>query len=478
MFLVEDLVQLCCSHLRRELSIGNSMGMYRVADHYYCPQFREKVIQYVCEHFSEITRQSEEFIHTPYEYLRSLLSMDELNVRNENYLLDVLRRWVDYNPTVRSSFLSSLFQGVRVGFCSPENLRSFVYSYPFMAQQSSCRQALYSLSQGGCCSWGRDGGPEGAMVAAGSACGHCGTWRPRMPSELMLVVGGWAETRATSVMEAYDVRANKWLICLDEDIMPRAYHGLVVLGDLLYMVGGFDGDTCFSSMQCYDLKRHVWLERSCMNLARCYVSVSTLGGHIYAAGGFTGQTRTNSVEKYFPRLNQWFVVSPMHKRRSDASSCAFNGKLYVAGGFTGTRVLSSVEVYDPAADSWTYMEPMLTARSGFRLVQYANAMYAIGGFDGSLRLNTVERYRTDLRRWETRTSMRLGRSNFAAAVLEDGIYIMGGFNGTTTVSDVECYSHHNDVWRTGAPLNISRSAFSACVLKGLGVTKQYSYCGA
>ncbi|KAG0410432.1 hypothetical protein HPB47_012451 [Ixodes persulcatus] len=89
----------------------------------------------------------------------------------------------------------------------------------------------------------------------------------------------------------------------------------------------------------------------------------------------------------------------------------------------------------------------------------------------------VERYRTDLRRWETRTSMRLGRSNFAAAVLEDGIYIMGGFNGTTTVSDVECYSHHNDVWRTGAPLNISRSAFSACVLKGLGVTKQYSYCG-
>ncbi|KAG0410434.1 hypothetical protein HPB47_012453 [Ixodes persulcatus] len=288
MFLVEDLVQLCCSHLRRELSIGNSMGMYRVADHYYCPQFREKVIQYVCEHFSEITRQSEEFIHTPYEYLRSLLSMDELNVRNENYLLDVLRRWVDYNPTVRSSFLSSLFQGVRVGFCSPENLRSFVYSYPFMAQQSSCRQALYSLSQGGCCSWGRDGGPEGAMVAAGSACGHCGTWRPRMPSELMLVVGGWAETRATSVMEAYDVRANKWLICLDEDIMPRAYHGLVVLGDLLYMVGGFDGDTCFSSMQCYDLKRHVWLERSCMNLARCYVSVSTLGGHIYAAGGFTG----------------------------------------------------------------------------------------------------------------------------------------------------------------------------------------------
>lgn len=41
---------------------------------------------------------------------------------------------------------------------------------------------------------------------------HCPLIRPRHPHEMIVAFGGWSGGSATSMLEAYDVRADKWTV--------------------------------------------------------------------------------------------------------------------------------------------------------------------------------------------------------------------------------------------------------------------------
>jgi kelch-like protein 10 len=158
---------------------------------------------------------------------------------------------------------------------------------------------------------------------------------------MIFAFGGWSGGNATSMLEAYDVRADKWtVISTDQGIYslisyfysiyskvsPRAYHGCITVGDKMYVIGGFDGTECFNSCRTFHLIDRVWNEIAPMNERRCYISVAYLNGFLYAMGGFNGHVRQNSAEKYLFETNQWSAICPMHVQRSDASACTLNGK--------------------------------------------------------------------------------------------------------------------------------------------------------
>ncbi len=41
--------------------------------------------------------------------------------------------------------------------------------------------------------------------------------RPRVPHEIMFVVGGWSGGSPTNVIETYDTRADRWVMCESTD---------------------------------------------------------------------------------------------------------------------------------------------------------------------------------------------------------------------------------------------------------------------
>lgn len=41
--------------------------------------------------------------------------------------------------------------------------------------------------------------------------------RPRVPHELLFVVGGWSGGSPTNIVETYDVRADRWIVCESMD---------------------------------------------------------------------------------------------------------------------------------------------------------------------------------------------------------------------------------------------------------------------
>lgn len=151
--------------------------------------------------------------------------------------------------------------------------------------------------------------------------------RPRMPSAILLAIGGWSGGNPTNGIEAYDIRANSWRNVTDELEPPRAYHGSVFLDGYVYCIGGFDRFEHFNSVRRFDPTSRTWEEVAPMYCRRCYVSVTVLEGCIYAMGGFNGQVRLKSAEVYCPELNQWSYIAPMHEQRSDASCTSFQGKV-------------------------------------------------------------------------------------------------------------------------------------------------------
>lgn len=45
--------------------------------------------------------------------------------------------------------------------------------------------------------------------------------RPRIPAEVIFVMGGWSAGSATNVVETFDVKSNRWFLSFGTDNQPR-----------------------------------------------------------------------------------------------------------------------------------------------------------------------------------------------------------------------------------------------------------------
>ncbi|CAG7834922.1 unnamed protein product [Allacma fusca] len=457
-FNVPFLLQQCAAFLIKEINTENCIKIFKMAKIYFCPELVNKARLYLLCNFKEIV-ETPEFCELGFEELEDILRDDLLNIRSEEMVFIAVRKWVEKNPEERASRVIELLQTIRFGLMSYRFFTTVVLQWQFVANNIAAQNALYEAS----IFLAQMDSRNGTEVDLNDPLA-----RPRVPHEIVFCIGGWSAGSPTSFVETYDSRADRWFITNSADVNPRAYHGLVSLGSLIYMIGGFDGHDHFNTVRCYDTTTRLWTEKACMYYPRCYVSCCLLDGFIYALGGYNGRLRMASVEKYHPKENQWELVAPMNRQRSDASACSLNGKLYVAGGFNGQEVLNSVEIYNPAENQWTFIHAMRSARSGVSLVPYHGCLYAIGGFNGFTRLNTAEKYDPqNPGEWTSIADMSSPRSNFASVVVDDMIFVIGGFNGTTTIPYVECYDGDNNEWFDAAHMNLNRSALNACVMRGL-----------
>ncbi|KAL1432622.1 hypothetical protein MTO96_012847 [Rhipicephalus appendiculatus] len=276
-----------------------------------------------------------------------------------------------------------------------------------------------------------------------ACCQKCGLtnperWLPRLPSQVIFLIGGWTNRQPRATIETYDPRVERWFQFKDDAFTARAYHGVVLLRRRIYVMGGMKLRAFLRTTDSYDLDTGKWTHHSPMNVQRAYVAAAALGEYVYAMGGHTGIERTPTAERYCPRTNQWTMVARMMRRRSDAAVCAFKGRLYISGGYNGRKLLESVEEYNPSLDSWSLVRPLPYPRCSHRMIGLGGRLYVIGGFDGRRRLYT----------------------------------------GTAIVADVECYTPGDKVWHKAKPLNGPVTAMSAVVLSGINEIRKFSARGA
>jgi len=464
-FHVLGLLKACCHFLLNSFDENNVVGIRNFARAYFCTSLARKTHNFILENFQKLAEKSTELLQISVTEMAELLSSDDLNVKNEEIVFEAAIRWIDHDPESRRPDVVTLMNCVRLGLLSTQFFVEKVKIHPYIRDNEDCRpliidtlKFLYDLDM--------DTEREVDLSHPLS--------RPRVPHEVMFVIGGWSGGAPTAVCETYDTRADRWIIASSpDDKGPRAYHGLAALGKMIYCIGGFDGMDYFNSVRRFDPVTHAWEEVAPMNSRRCYVSVTVADDFIYAMGGFDGHIRQNSAERYSPATNQWSLISPMHQQRSDASASSLQGKVYIVGGFNGQECLMTAECFDPLSNQWTLLSSMRNRRSGVGMVAHGQCLYAVGGFNGISRMNNGEKYNVVTNTWSPIAEMYGPRSNFGIEVIDDMVFAIGGFNGVTTIYNVECYDPVNDEWYDCTDMNIYRSALSACVVRGLPNVRDY-----
>ncbi|CAK9832872.1 Kelch-like protein 10 [Anthophora retusa] len=460
------VLDLCYEYLKQNLAPENCISVMRFAREHFCKALENSAYRYVMRHFVQVAQRSEEILDLPVEELTTLIGADELNVKSEDTVWELVLKWIDYDPRTRKEYIVDLMKNIRLGLLDTQFFLENVKDHPYVTGNDACRpiiietlKFLYDLE----IITQKDGEVPTPKIA-----------RPRVPHEILFAIGGWSGRSPTNFIETYDTRADRWVKVEEVDpIGPRAYHGTAVVGFNIYVIGGFDGADYFNSCRCFNAVTKAWREVAPMNARRCYVSVAVLNDLIYAMGGYDGYYRQSTAERYNYKTNQWSLIAPMNCQRSDASATTLNEKIYITGGFNGHECLNSAEVYDPETNQWTLIAPMRSRRSGVSCISYHNHVYVIGGFNGISRMCSGEKYNPATNVWSPIPDMYNTRSNFAIEVIDDMIFAIGGFNGVTTIYHVECYDEKTNEWYEATDMNIYRSALSACVIMGLPNVNDY-----
>ncbi|KAI4460549.1 kelch protein [Holotrichia oblita] len=449
------VLEICCNFLEYKMSPSNCIGIMLFARSHFCRKLADAAWKYIMRFFVAIAGHSDELLTLSLNDLQEIINDDELNVKSEETVWEVILKWINNDPEERKKHIVSLMKCIRMGLLDTQFFLEHVKDHPYV---TSCEESrpmiietlkfLYDLETIS----HRDGEVPTPEIA-----------RPRVPHEVLFAIGGWSGGSPTNYMETYDTRADRWVKVEEVDPMgPRAYHGTAVVDFNIYVIGGFDGMDYFNSCRCFDAVKKTWREVAPMHARRCYVSTAVLNDYIYAMGGYDGHHRQNTAEKYNPKTNQWSLIAPMNMQRSDASACTLNDKIYITGGFNGQECMHSAEVYDSSINQWSLINPMRSRRSGVSCIAYHGHIYVVGGFNGISRMCSGEKFNPTTNTWSQIPDMYNPRSNFAIEVIDDMIFVIGGFNGVTTIYHVECYDEKTNEWYEATDMNIYRSALSAC----------------
>ncbi|XP_013859166.1 kelch-like protein 10 [Austrofundulus limnaeus] len=464
-FNMMGVMQACYEFFIGLLNPNNCVGIWKFTNVVCHPELRCKAFCCILEQFKEVVN-CDEFSLLTEEELANIIERDDLNVQKESVIFEAVLKWIADKPEDRERHFSALFTKIRLTRMDVEYIRTTVISNNLVLRSKKCKSIVNTIIAKNI--------HRPVSLRRRIAYTSVPMDRPRMPSAILLAIGGWSGNNPTNAIEAYDIRADNWINVTDDFEQPRAYHGTAFLNGYVYCVGGFDRLEHFNNVRRFDPVTRTWLEVSPMYFRRCYVSVTVLNGRIYAMGGFDGQTRLNTAECYSPETNQWSLIEPMNEQRSDASCTTFQDRIYICGGFNGLMCLQTAEFYTPESNQWTAIAPMNVTRSGLGVIACEGHIYAIGGFDGHFRQDTAEAYNPRTNVWMNVASMNTPRSNFGIEVVEGCIFVVGGFNGVSTTFNVEFYDAATNTWTNAQDMEIFRSAVSCCTISRLPNLMEYS----
>lgn len=453
-----------------------------------------RIRRYVLENFTAVARGNS-LLELSVDEFCDLIRDDRLNAKDEVTVWTCCRRWLDYDAINRMPFISRLLKAVRLGLLDKTYFKSEVMHLPALQKSYSARSLIKKTIQ----FWDSFYQWPTTEYDADDALAQCmiitptpAFALPRIPTEVVIVVGGLILNYNNVLMESYDLRADKWLDLPfstgtlvpagDSDpcemavtTMTRCYHASIAIGFKIFCIGGFDGCNYLSQCMMFDARTKRWQEIAPMHQARCHVAATEYDGRIYVMGGYDGSVRLRTMEMYDPATNQWTMLPSMHYCRSDGAACTLHGRIYAIGGFSGSMSRDVAEYYDPTANCWQTIDSMITRRSGLGCVAYRGYLYAVGGFDGLERLSTMEKYDPVSNVWHAAPEMITARSNFGLTIADDLMFAIGGFDGFSILTETECYNFDDGEWIDAENLNHPRLALTACTICGIPNLQEYTY---
>lgn len=219
--------------------------------------------------------------------------------------------------------------------------------------------------------------------------------------------------------EVYDPGRNEWRPIAR---MPtaRSSTGTAAVGDNVYVIGGYAESGTTDVVEIYDTRADAWRVNDMpLPTKRFDMAIAAMGPLIYTAGGYDAGAM-NTVEVLDTQTGRWASLPPLPTPRYAFQAVVVDGKLWAMGGRNDTGATDVIEVYDPAKQVWTRGSAKLPEPlAGYGAVLVSGRLH-IAKYD--------KHWALDLKggRWSVLPPMLTSRHGLQLAVVDGFVYAVGG----------------------------------------------------
>ncbi|PRD25101.1 UNVERIFIED_CONTAM: Klhl10 [Trichonephila clavipes] len=200
---IPGIIKLCKKFLTANITVPNCINRYNFANSYQYLDLREKAMKFILTNFEEVYKSNAEYSELQIDDLVTILSSDFLNVKDEETVYWAMIKWLDADVSMdnQSPFFNRFFE-------------DHIWTNELISKNEDCQGILFQASQ----LFADLQNGDSPQVVYDL---HHPFLRPRVPNEIIFVMGGWSAGSATNIMETYDCKTQRWFLSLNSDSIPR-----------------------------------------------------------------------------------------------------------------------------------------------------------------------------------------------------------------------------------------------------------------
>ncbi|CAH3162872.1 unnamed protein product, partial [Porites lobata] len=442
-----NLKTLAAQALQQKLNASNSISIFRFAYEYRCEELVSKAKNFLLANFTELfAANREDVLEMSSEELIMLISSDELPVKMEKDVFDIILAWINHDRNMRKNCFTELFRHVRLVCISRDSLCSDIVTNDLVTDNECClelvKEAIELI--------------DSTKVLKSVNC------KPRKSLEASAIVADIGYQ-----LMIYFPREDRWykkrpllggdgvLFCHDKIYYTRRKKvgEMYIMGSSERIPIRFGSPVAFiSTVTFHTLKLGSrYLASSSQNTTQNPISweyisspeflvnrehycIVTHDNFIYFIGGTEwsrntpgGERLLRDVDRYDLRRNQWDKLAEIQvAREGSGHGAAANGKIFIAGKVHHRMEPDDrlCEMYNETTNEWQFIKSFNIEPEKFGgLVVVDEKLYALGEIrswyrdlrgERSGRLK-VECYNAESDEWKLKTEVAVGLHRFQSA---------------------------------------------------------------
>ncbi|XP_075052664.1 kelch-like protein 34 [Mixophyes fleayi] len=460
---VMDALPLCSKFLINSCDLENCCFSANIASKYYLSDALEKTEKYIIHNLWALLQEDvevTELLELNVKSMFNLIKADDISKVNEELLLDLVLKWVQYDRT-RLLHAKALFENVRFGLLPLDSLRK-LYTQSAVPLTPSMKSLIikainyHSLPS-----------KQPLLQDKYSTLRNQKGW--------IILVGGTANAELVENVLGFDVYTHKWQMITNLQLKVQL-HCTCVIGNFLYVLGGetperLEGNSSTTSLSAtnivyrFDPRFNQWVQVNGMLEKRAQFSCCIVDNYIFAIGGRDSQQVIHSsVEFYDINRDTWTKSKELPFKIHGQASVVHNNRIYISGGKRGGQVNSIKDVYSfsKLETQWKKQAPMTIARFGHQMATVNDAIFTFLGIYEPF--SDIEKYDPLHNQWTRLRPMTFDRFCYGLVVVEQTVLLLGGKkwqdSQEVATHNIVGYDAENDCWE-----EICSLAFPFCGLK-------------
>ena len=134
---IPSLKETTSKFIARTLSSSNCLMAYYLAVKYQCTELQMEARNVVCANFMSVVEQ-EDFLNLSMEEVKEWVSSDEIRVRGEEDVFQVIVKWLEEKGCVERKTFLELFRHVRLVHMSRNSVFKEILPHPFVRDDKTC----------------------------------------------------------------------------------------------------------------------------------------------------------------------------------------------------------------------------------------------------------------------------------------------------------------------------------------------------